>query len=66
MILYAFSALEHKHYEERKTLIDQWGLEKDQLLSQNSLLKNKLQQVQNYENELQSEFLQNKKVCLIV
>ncbi|XP_022177383.1 blastoderm-specific protein 25D [Myzus persicae] len=55
------AALEHKHHEERKTLIDQWGSEKDQLLNQNILLNNKLQQVQNYENELQSELLNNKK-----
>lgn len=60
-----FSALEHKHHEERKILIDQWGLEKDQLINQHSLLKNKLQQVQNYENELQSELLLNKKVYII-
>ncbi|XP_060881527.1 blastoderm-specific protein 25D [Metopolophium dirhodum] len=55
------AALEHKHHEERKTLIDQWGSEKDQLLNQNILLNDKLQQVQNYENELQSELLNNKK-----
>lgn len=55
------AALEHKHHEERKTLIDQWGSEKDQLLNQNILLNDKLQQVQNYENELQSELLSNKK-----
>lgn len=55
------AALEHKHHEERKTLIDQWGSEKDQLLNQNILLNDKLQQVQNYENELQSELLKNKK-----
>jgi len=59
-----FSALEHKHNEERKTLIDQWGSEKDQLLNQNILLNDKLQQVQNYESELESELLNKKKVCL--
>lgn len=61
-----FSALEYKHHEEQKTLIDQWGLEKDQLLNQNNLLNNKLQQVQSYENDLQSELLKNKKVCLLI
>ncbi|XP_022177832.1 synaptonemal complex protein ZEP1-like [Myzus persicae] len=55
------AALEHKHYEERKTLIDQWVSEKDQLLSQNILLNDKVLQLQNYENELQSELLNNKK-----
>uniref|UniRef100_A0A2S2QE35 Ninein n=1 Tax=Sipha flava TaxID=143950 RepID=A0A2S2QE35_9HEMI len=55
------AALEHKHHEERKTLIDQWDSEKDQLLNQNILLKDKLQQVQDYENELQSELFKNKK-----
>lgn len=54
--------MEHKHQEERKTLIDQWGTEKDHLLNQNILLKDKLQHVQNYETELQSELLKNKKV----
>lgn len=60
-----FSALEYKHHEEQKTLIDQWGLEKDQLLNQNNLLNNKLEQVQSYENDLQSELLKNKKVGLM-
>jgi len=60
-----FSDLEHKHHKERKTLIDQLSSEKDQLINQNIFLNDKLQQVQNYENELQSELLNNKKVCLI-
>lgn len=60
-----FSALEHKHNEERKILIDQWGSEKDQLLHQNILLNEKLQHVQNYENEIQSELLKTQKVIFI-
>lgn len=60
-----FSALEYKHHEERKSLIDQWGSEKDQLINHNTLLSDKLQLVQNYENEIQSELSKNKKVCLI-
>ncbi|VVC45976.1 Hypothetical protein CINCED_3A002905 [Cinara cedri] len=51
------TAIEHKHHEERKTLINQWESEKDHLLNQNILLKDKLQHVQNYENELQSQLL---------
>jgi len=54
--------LEHKHYEERKTLIDQWVSEKDQLINQNVLLSDKLLQLQNYKNKLQSELLNIKKV----
>lgn len=60
-----FSALEHKHHEEQKTLIDQWGSEKDQLFNQNILLEDKLQQAQHCENELQSELSKSKKVCLL-
>lgn len=55
------AALEHKHHEERKILIDQWGSEKDQLVNQNNLLNDKLQLVHNYENEIQSELSKNKK-----
>ncbi|XP_050435972.1 ninein [Adelges cooleyi] len=54
-------ALEHKHNEERKTLIDQWGLEKDHLFSQNNMLNEKLREIKNYESELQSELATIKK-----
>ncbi|XP_050532815.1 blastoderm-specific protein 25D isoform X2 [Daktulosphaira vitifoliae] len=54
------NALEQKQNEEKKSLMNQWFTEKDNLFSQINILNENLKEIQNYKSELQLELVKTK------